>query len=73
MWAATAMVCAFFTWYAWYSLEAPFVLHEVHTFDPAKAAAEKSRVEFQGAIIYALLLAWLISSETSRTWNQFDT
>jgi len=39
-WATTAFLSIMFIWYGWFSLGAPFVLHELHTFDPVEAARE---------------------------------
>lgn len=39
-WAATLFLSIMFIWYGWFSLGAPFVLHELHTFDPIEAARE---------------------------------
>lgn len=39
-WTATLLLCVLFIWYQWFSLGAPSVLHELHTFDPVEAAKE---------------------------------
>ena len=40
IWCATLLLSALFIWYGWFSQGAPFVLHELHTFDPVEAAKE---------------------------------
>ena len=39
-WVTALLLSFMFIWYGWFSLGAPFVLHELHTFDPVEAAKE---------------------------------
>lgn len=39
-WSATLVLSALFVWHLWFMQGAPFVLHELHTFDPGEAAKE---------------------------------
>jgi hypothetical protein len=61
LWLLSLLLVALFTWYGWFSPSAPFVLHEVHTFDPAAAAAEAGHYRIQALVVYAILLLWFIS------------
>ncbi len=56
-----AALCALFAWYGWYSSAAPFAQHELHTFDPIKAATESSRYRAYSWIGYAVMVLWLLS------------
>ncbi len=49
-WAATLLLSIMFIWYGWFSLGAPFVLHELHTFDPVEAAREVSSYQAQALL-----------------------
>jgi hypothetical protein len=40
IWCATLLLSALFVWYGWFSQGAPFVLHELHTFDLSESAKE---------------------------------
>src|SRR6478736_5466623 len=40
IWSVTLLLSVLFVWYAWFSLGAPAVLHELHTFDPVETAKE---------------------------------
>ena len=61
LWILTLMLAGLFTWYGWFGPGAPFILHEIHTFDPAAAAAEISRYRLQGLAVNAILLLWFVS------------
>jgi hypothetical protein len=39
-WASALFLSAMFIWYGWFSLGAPFALHELHTLDQVEAARE---------------------------------
>ena len=58
LWTGTVVLCGLFAWYGWYSLAAPFVQHETHTFDPVQAAAESSKFRMQSAVTFAIIVAW---------------
>ena len=61
LWVLTVMLSGLFTWYGWFGPGAPFILHEVNTFDPAAATHEISRYRLQGLAVNAILLFWFVS------------
>lgn len=61
VWTGTLSLYALFTWYSWYSLEAPFQLHEVHSFDAAAIGHERLMHYLLAGPIFALLSVWLLS------------
>lgn len=61
LWICVLLLGILFTWYGWYSSNSPFVLHELHTFDPILAVNEKSRHNMHAIEIYASFLLWFIS------------
>jgi hypothetical protein len=61
MWLGIILLCGLLTWFGFWSRGAPFVLHELHTFDPAKAVAEFRSHNVRAGIGYATLLIWLLS------------
>lgn len=69
-WAVTAFLCAMFIWYTWFSLSAPFVLHELHTVDPAEAVREISRYQIKSEIATALAIIWFMSLPTILHWKR---
>lgn len=54
-------LCGLFAWYGWYSVAAPFVLHELHTFDPVEAAAEIRQHRISSCLGYSVFALWLMA------------
>jgi len=67
IWIGTLALCTLFSRYGWHSRSAPFVLHESHTFDPTRAAAEAHRFTIQSEITQVMLLGWLLTLPILRT------
>ncbi|MFZ0731017.1 MAG: hypothetical protein WAM79_01710 [Candidatus Sulfotelmatobacter sp.] len=75
-WAMTLFLSIMFIWWGWFSLGAPFVLHELHTFDPVEAAREVNSYRTQalsgtvGTVCFFMLLPvlrhWMGSAAISR-------
>ena len=61
LWAGIVLFCAFFAWYGWYSLPAPFVQHELHTFDSGQAAVESSRFRMKAEVTYGIIVVWFVT------------
>jgi hypothetical protein len=59
-WVAALLVCVLFVWYGWFSLGAPFVLHELHTFDPVEAAKESRAYRNSSLIGTAIMIGFLM-------------
>lgn len=45
----------FFTWYSWFSMSAPFRLHELHSFDPLEIRKEITRHYYAAIPMFVLL------------------
>ena len=69
-WVATVAWLPLFTWYAWFSQIAPFPGRELHTIDPAEAAAEISRHNYQAGLLFAVLCFWFVSLPFVRQAHQ---
>lgn len=69
-WTATFLVCALFVWYTWFSSGAPFVLHELHTFDPVEAANEIRAYRDQALIGTAIMLGFFMLLPVLHHFNQ---
>jgi len=54
-------LCGLFAWYGWYSVAAPFVLRELHTFDPVEAAAEIRQHRISSCLEYSVFALWLMT------------
>ncbi len=52
---------ALFVWYAWFSPAAPFVLHELHTFDASAIARERTIHHVRAIALFTVLFAWFLS------------
>lgn len=50
-----------FVWYAWFSPVAPFVSHEVHSFDAAAAAREAVAHSVKAGFLFSVLFVWFLS------------
>jgi hypothetical protein len=61
LWIGTVLFCGFFAWYGWWSLPAPFVHHEIHTFDPSAALHERHMHNLMAGCIFAALCFWFLS------------
>jgi hypothetical protein len=61
MWLGIILLCGLLTWFGFWSRSAPFVLHELHTFDPAKAVGEIRSHNVRAGSGHAALLIWLLS------------
>lgn len=70
MWLLMLILCGLVAWYGWYGPAAPLVKHELHSFDPAKAAAESRRVQLYASVSYAILVVWFLSLPIVRSINQ---
>jgi hypothetical protein len=57
----TVLTCVLWGWYAWFSFEAPFELHELHSFDPVVAADEIKQHQIQAPLSFACTIAFLLS------------
>jgi hypothetical protein len=66
-WALTAAFEALFVWYAWYSLASPFVIHEVHSFDPALVSHEITMHYWKAGGLFGTLFVWFLSLPIVRT------
>jgi len=73
LWLLTAVLGGVFTWYGWYGSNAPFILHESHTFDPVAAANEASRYKIQGLAVHVLILLWFVSLPVVRRLSRNST
>ena len=60
IWCATLMLSALFVWYGWFMQGAPFVLHELHTFDPVEAAKEIRSFRDRSLVGTAIMLGFLL-------------
>jgi hypothetical protein len=61
VWTATFVWCLLFSWWAWIETQSsPFILHELHTFDPVAAAAEIEHFRVQAACWFSILLVWFL-------------
>jgi len=69
-WAATFLVCALLVWYTWFSLGAPFVLHELHTFNSVEAAKEIRTHRDQSFIATAIMLGFFMLLPVLHHFNQ---
>lgn len=69
-WAATLLMCALFVWYLWFSLGAPAVLHELHTFDPVEAAREIRANRNRSLIATAIMLGFFMFLPVLHHFNQ---
>jgi hypothetical protein len=58
IWCATLTLSALFIWYLWFMQGAPFVLHELHTFDPVEAAKEVDAFRTRSLIGTAIMLSF---------------
>jgi len=59
-WTATLLLCVLFIWYQWFSLDAPSVLHELHTFDPVEGAKEIRAYRNHSLIVTAAALGFFM-------------
>lgn len=58
IWCATLLLSFLFVWYLWFMQGAPFVLHELHTFDPVEAAKEVQTLRIRSLISTAIMLGF---------------
>jgi len=61
VWTVTTIWCLAFGWWAWLSGDSPFVMHELHTLDPAGAAAEVKSYYLHSIPLFVLLVLWFLS------------
>ena len=62
VWATTVGWCLLFSWWAWVETQSsPFILHELHTFDPEAARQEIRHFQFQAVCAFCVLLIWFAS------------
>jgi len=60
IWCATLILSALFVWYGWFMQGAPFVLHELHTFDPVEAAKEVRSFRNRSLVGTAIMLGFFL-------------
>jgi hypothetical protein len=60
-WSATSLMSALLVWYSWFSLDSPFVLHELHTFDPVRAAKEIRAYQNHSLIETMIVVGFFVS------------
>lgn len=60
MWSATLLLSLLFIWWGWFMQGAPFVLHELHTFDPVEAAKEVHAFKTRSLIETAIMLGFFV-------------
>jgi hypothetical protein len=65
-WGLVLLWEALFVWYAWFSPAAPFVPHEIHTFEANAAARESTAHYLKAGALFALLFAWFLSLPIAR-------
>jgi len=59
VWSATIFWCLLFIWWAWIERQSsPFILHELHTFDPEEARLEINHFRLQAVLGFSILLIW---------------
>ena len=62
IWAATITWYLLFSWWSWIETQSsPFILHELHTFDPEAARLEIRNFHFQAVCTFSILLIWFAS------------
>lgn len=66
-WVLIAVWEAIFVWYAWFSPNSPFVLHETHNFDPAAAGRENMIHYIIAGAVFFVLFAWFLSLPIARS------
>ena len=58
----TVSWCLLFCWWAWIERQSsPFVLHEIHTFDPAGIRLETAHFYRQSVATFAAMMIWFTS------------
>jgi hypothetical protein len=65
-WSLVLLWEALFVWYAWFSPAAPFVLHEMHTFDATAGALESKAHYIKAGLVFVVLFAWFLSLPVAR-------
>jgi hypothetical protein len=62
VWGSTFFWCLLFCWWAWIERQSsPFILHELHTFDPEEARQEIRHFQFLAVPAFSVLLGWFAS------------
>lgn len=69
MWLLILILCGLVAWYGWYGPAAPLLQHELHSFDPAKAAEESRRFQLHSSVSYVILVMWFLSLPIVRSIN----
>jgi hypothetical protein len=72
-WAATLFLSVMFIWFAWFSLGAPFVLHELHTFDPVEAAKEVNSYRTQSLSATVVIVGFFLLLPALRHYSRKAT
>lgn len=60
-WCLVLIWLAFFVWYGWYSPASPFVLHESHSLDAARAEHERQTHNLLASSLFIGLSLWFLS------------